>query len=183
MTIPPGTFTFGPQNAELLVHTTRTGAAAKAGHDLTIEITSWTGTLQVGDQSSVTLDADGGSLRVRDGTGGVTPLGDDDKAGISQTIDDEVLKRTAIEYRSSSVRSDGDRLHVSGELKMLGRTIPTNFDLASNGDGHLTGSAIVRQTDLGLKPYSILFGTLKVGDEVRITIDGTLADHEKETHG
>src|SRR5690348_17309918 len=130
MPIPPGTHTFGPDNAELLVHTTRTGAAAKAGHDLTIEIGSWSGTLEVGAESSVTLDADGGSLRVREGTGGMTALGDDDKAGISQTIDEEVLKRTAIEYRSDSVLSDGDRLHVRGELKMLGRTIPTDFDLA-----------------------------------------------------
>jgi hypothetical protein len=183
MPIPAGTHTFGPDNAELLVHTTRTGAAAKAGHDLTIEVTSWRGTLDGGSAPSVSLDADGGSLRVRDGTGGMTALGDDDKSGISQTIDEEVLKRTTIEYRSNAVVSDGDRLHVRGELKMLGKTIPTNFDLARNGDGRLTGSAIVRQSDLGLKPYSILFGTLKVTDEVRITIDADLADHERETHG
>jgi hypothetical protein len=181
--IPPGTHRFGPENAELLVHTTRTGAAAKAGHDLTIEITSWRGTLELRDESSVTLDADGGSLRVRDGSGGMTALGDDDKAGISQTIDEEVLKRTAIGYRSSAVLSDGDRLHVRGELAMLGKTIPTEFDLTFDGDGRVTGSAVVRQTDLGMKPYSILFGTLKVTDEVRITIDAQLADDGKETHG
>jgi hypothetical protein len=173
--LAPGTHTFGPENAELLVHTTRTGAAAKAGHDLTIEITSWNGALKLGEESSVALDADGGSLRVRDGTGGVTALGDDDKAGISRTIDEEILKRTAIEYRSSAVIADGDRLHVRGELAMLGKKIPTDFDVASEGNGRLTGSAIVRQTDLGMKPYSILFGTLKVSDEVRITLDARLS--------
>jgi hypothetical protein len=180
--LAPGTYRFGPENAELLVHTTRTGAAAKAGHDLTIEVTSWRGTLQVGSESSVSLDADGGSLRVRDGTGGMTALGDDDKAGISQTIDEEVLKRSAVEYRSSSIEDDGDRLRVHGNLMMLGKTVPTELELSA-GNGRLTGSAAVRQSDLGMKPYSILFGTLKVTDEVRITIDAKLADHEKETHG
>lgn len=174
MSLPPGTHAFGPENAQLLVRTTRGGAAAKAGHDLTIEITSWRATLEIGEESSVALKADGGSLRVRDGTGGMTALSDDDKAGISQTIDEEVLKRTSVEYRSSAVREDGDRLHVSGELAMLGKTIPTEFDLASDGNGRLTGSAVVRQTDLGLKPYSILFGTLKVSDEVRITLEAKL---------
>jgi hypothetical protein len=174
MELSPGTHTFGPDNATLLVHTTRTGAAAKAGHDLTIEITSWSGTLELaadaGD-SSVALDADGGSLRVVGGTGGVTTLSDDDKAGISQTIDDEVLKRTAIAYRSSSVDIDGDRLHVSGSLQMLGKTLHKDLDLVAADDGGLTGSAVVKQTELGMKPYSILFGTLKVADDVRITID------------
>lgn len=177
MPVAPGTHTFGPDNAELLVNTTRTGAAAKAGHDLTIEIASWTGTLTIGENgaaSSVALDADGGSLRVREGHGGVTVLGDDDKTGISKTIDDEVLKRTPIEYRSSSVVGDGDRLHVRGDLVMLGRTIPTELELTVNGGERLTGSATVKQTDLGLKPYSILFGTLKVADEVRITLDAKL---------
>jgi hypothetical protein len=174
MALSSGTYTFGPQNASLLVHTTRTGAAAKAGHDLTIEITSWSGTLQLdGDEGSVALEADGGSLRVLDGTGGVTSLSQDDKAGISQTIDDEVLKRTAITYRSSRVQAAGDRLRVSGELTLLGKTLPKELELDAD-DGRLTGSAVVTQTELGMKPYSILFGTLKVSDEVRITIDAKL---------
>jgi hypothetical protein len=181
MPISPGRHHFGPDNAQLLVHTTRTGAAAKAGHDLTIEVASWSGTLEVGgngDQSSVSVDADGGSLRVREGSGGVTPLGDDDRAGITKTIDDEILKRTSIAFRSRSVEPDGDRLHVHGELQMLGKTIPTEFELITSDDGRLTGAATVRQTDLGRKPYSILFGTLKVTDEVRVTIDAELQSKE-----
>ncbi len=174
MSLKPGKHAFGPENAELLVHTTRTGAAAKAGHDLEIEVTSWSATIDVGedpDQTTVALSADGGSLRVREGRGGIQSLGDDDKASIRQSIDEEVLKRTPIEFRSGTVEAsaDGDRLRVHGTLEALGRTVPTEFDLAT-ANGKLTGEAIVKQTDLGLKPYSILFGTLKVADEVRITI-------------
>jgi polyisoprenoid-binding protein YceI len=179
MPFSSGTHTLGPQAAELLVHTRRTGAAAKAGHDLVIEVTSWTGTLEVGQdasQSSVSLSADGGSLRVREGTGGIQSLGDEDKENISKTIDDEVLKRSAVEFHSTAVERDpaGKRLRVQGELELLGQRRPVQFDLTSS-DGKLKGSATVKQSDWGIKPYSILFGTVKVADEVVVTIEGNLA--------
>ena len=41
-------------------------------------------------------------MRVREGSGGMTSLGDDDKANIEQTIDEEVLKGTSIEFRSTA---------------------------------------------------------------------------------
>ena len=48
MTIQAGTYKLGPDNASLVVETGRTGAAAKAGHDLTIDVTSWEATLEIG---------------------------------------------------------------------------------------------------------------------------------------
>ena len=41
-------------------------------------------------------------------------------------------------------------------------------------DGRLTGTATVKQTDWGMKPYTALFGTLKVADEVEVAIDAGL---------
>jgi polyisoprenoid-binding protein YceI len=174
---PSGTHTFGPQNAELLVRTGRSGAASKAGHDLLIEVTSWSGTLECGDdpsRSSVALSADGGSFRVREGTGGIQPLSDEDKEGISKTIDDEVLKHSAIEFRSTAVEADSDsrQLRVQGELELMGQRRPLQFELTIGEGGELTGSATVKQSDWGMKQYSILFGTIKVADEVQVTIAG-----------
>ena len=86
------------------MRTGRTGAAAKAGHNLLIHVTAWEATLDGRRRrraSSSTADAT--SLRVREGTGGMQALGDDDKANIEQTIDDEVLKRKAIAFRSTAV--------------------------------------------------------------------------------
>ena len=51
MPITEGLHKFGPANAELTVHTARTGAAAKAGHDLVIEVTAWEATLEIGKDS------------------------------------------------------------------------------------------------------------------------------------
>jgi polyisoprenoid-binding protein YceI len=163
--------TFGPDNARLTIRTARTGAASKAGHDLLIEVGSWQAALDPEGEPALTLTADARSLRVLEGTGGVKSLDEDDKANIAKTIDDEVLKGCSIEFRSNRVdhRPDGT-LAVTGELELGGRRGPVEFDL-SNRDGRLNGEAVVKQTAFGIKPYSALFGTLKVADEVRIGID------------
>jgi polyisoprenoid-binding protein YceI len=176
MLITPGTHTLGPDAGTLLVKTGRKGAAAKAGHDLSIEVTSWSATIEAGADSGQTrleLTAEAGSLRVRNGSGGMQSLGDDDKDNIRQTIDDEVLRGTAIAFRSTAVRTsdDGSRLSVDGELELFGRANPIAFELEVRSDGRLSGSATVKQSDWGMKPYSALFGALKVADEVVVAID------------
>jgi polyisoprenoid-binding protein YceI len=172
-----GTYRLGPGDGTLSIHTGRTGAAAKAGHDLVIEVTAWEGTLRVGDDpadTSVELEADATSLHVREGSGGMQSLGDDDKASIRTTIHDDVLKGRAIAFRSTAVTGADGQLTVQGELTLAGTTRPLAFDLAVGDDGRLSGAAVVKQTDWGMKPYSTLFGALKVADEVRVEIDAAL---------
>jgi polyisoprenoid-binding protein YceI len=174
VSIPTGTYRLGPADGSLFVRTGRTGAAAKAGHDLVIDVTSWEATFEVGEDTRVELDADGASLRVREGAGGMQALDDDDKASIQATIDDEVLKREQITFRSTSVEIAGDRIRVEGELTLVGESRPVGFDVRVGADGALSGSAVVKQTDWGIKPYSTLFGALKVADEVEIVFDASL---------
>jgi polyisoprenoid-binding protein YceI len=172
-----GTYRLGPDDGTLSIHTGRTGAAAKAGHDLLIEVTAWQGTLRVGDDpadTSVELEADATSLQVREGSGGLQSLGDDDKANIRTTIDDDVLEGRPIAFRSTAVTGADGHLTVQGELTLAGTTRPLAFDLAVDDDGRLSGAAVVKQTDWGMKPYSTLFGALKVADEVRVEIDAAL---------
>ncbi len=179
MSIPVGTYRLGPENGTLSVRTSRTGAVAKAGHDLLIHVTVWEATLEVGEdpgQTSIVLDADPKSLHVREGTGGMKSLDDDDKASIRETIDDEILKGQAVEFRSTSVRpaADGGGMSVEGELKLVGTTRPIALDVTVGGDGRLSGRVIVKQSDWGIKPYSALFGALKVADEIELAIDVSL---------
>ena len=157
----------GPDNARLTVRTGRAGAAAKAGHDLLIEVTRWHGKL---DDGAVELEADSRSLRVLEGSGGISPLDDDDKAGITQTIDEEILKGTPIVFRSSSVHPRGGGLEVRGDLELAGARRPVDFMLDVGGDGSVAGSAQLKQTDWGIKPFSALFGTLKVADVVEVKV-------------
>ena len=162
---------FGPDNGSLKLRTGRTGGAAKAGHDLVIEVESWQATLDPEAQPALTLTADSRSLRVLEGSGGLKSLTDSDKGDIKKTIDKEVLKGCAIEFRSSEVQTTAGGLSVSGELTLNGKQAPVTFDLAVGDDGHVTGNAKVAQTAFGMKPYSALFGALKVADEIDIEID------------
>jgi len=163
---------YGPDNASLRIRTGRTGGAAKAGHDLLIEVESWQATLDREAQPALTLTADSRSLRVLEGTGGLKSLSESDKADIKKTIDKEVLKGGPIEFRSTEVTEGaGGDLSVRGELSLGGKQAPVAFDLATGDGGRMTGSATVTQSAHGIKPYSALFGALKVADEVRIEIE------------
>jgi hypothetical protein len=166
-----GTHELGPDNARLTVRTERTGAVAKAGHDLLLVVQAWEGTLALGDTPSVSLVAESKTFKVLEGSGGVQALGDDDKANIEQTIDDEVLHKRKIKFNSTDVQVDGDRITVTGDLRMNMNTNPVTFDLAVGDDGRVSGSAVVKQSDWGLTPYTALFGALKVADEVVVGIE------------
>lgn len=180
MSTHTGTYTLDPSAASLKVWTGKEGKAAKAGHNLEIEVSDWSATLSLGDspeETALTLTANSRSLRVLAGSGGMQKLGDDDRANVDQTIDDEVLKGGEITFKSTGVHGvDGTHdLHVHGDLTLLGKTAPVAFTLAIQPDDEITGEALIKQTDFGMKPYSALFGTLKVKDEVRVTFEGKLS--------
>jgi polyisoprenoid-binding protein YceI len=178
VSIQSGTHRLGPDNATLSVRTRRAGAAAKAGHDLLLRVRSWDATLVVGEdhaETSMRLSADSTSLHVVEGTGGIQELRDDDVANIEQTIDDEVLRRRDIEFTSTRVGPSGDgRLHAEGRLTLAGETAPIGFDLKVGDDGSLEARAVVTQTDWGVKPYTALWGALKVADDVEVMLQGHL---------
>lgn len=182
MQIPTGTYELGPEHAKLMVHTRKAGAASKAGHNLLIDVNSWNTTIEAPEDpasTSLQLSVDSSSLDVREGKGGIQALGDDEKASIKQTIAEEILKGGTIEFHSTSVEpgADGGPLQVHGELNLLGTRRPFTFELSVTDDGHVTGTARLKQTDFGIKPYSALFGTLKVVDEVEVEFDGRLPRH------
>jgi polyisoprenoid-binding protein YceI len=172
VTIAAGSHRIGPEGGSLVVKTYREGLAAKAGHDLVIEVTRWQATIDSGART-VELTADPRSLEVREGVRGVKPLTDRDRGEIRANIDDKVLGGQPIEFRSSAVRMpDGPgRLAVEGELTMAGGTRPVTAQLDVGGDGRVTGTIVLAQSAWGIKPYRGLMGALKVRDEVEIVVD------------
>jgi hypothetical protein len=166
--------TLGPGQATLTVRTGKGGAAAIAGHNLLMEVTSWSATLTLGDEAALELTADSRSFKILEGSGGIQSLGDDDKANIEQTIDDEVLKGGTLEFRSTGIKQEDGRLRIEGELNLLGTRRALTFEITIGDDGHVAGEATLKQSDWGIKPYSALFGTLKVADELKVAIDGRL---------
>ena len=158
--------TIGPEHGSLLVKTYREGVAAKAGHDLVLEVTRWEATLGDG---AAELTADPRSLEVREGLRGVKPLTDRDRGEIRRNIDEKVLRGQPIAFRGRAVESAG-RLAVEGELTMAGSTRPLAAELA-NEDGRVTGTVTLRQSDWGIKPYRGLMGALKVRDDVEVVFE------------
>src|SRR5205807_930217 len=182
-------YKFGPSGGKLWVKTDRGGVAFLVGKDLTIEVTSWEGKLDVGDDPSdtrVELTADGGSLKVTDGTGGPVTLTDLDKKSLSKTINEKVLEGTEIKFRSETARpsDDGSCIDVTGELEMFDEKTSLEFRLTieqeadedsdAEREQRISGRALFKQTEVGLKPHSTLLGLLRARDQVEVTFEGKL---------
>ena len=77
----------------------------------------------------------------------------------------EMLKCADIAFRSTSI--DGSR--VQGELTIGSTTKPIEFELEADG-GSVSATIAVTQSKWGMKPYSALFGALKVHDDVVVAL-------------
>jgi polyisoprenoid-binding protein YceI len=179
MALTSGTYVIGPDNGTLLVRTAREGAAAKMGHDLTLEPARWSAevVMDAGDlsRSRVTATVDAGSLLVRDARGGAMPLTDKQRVEIIDNIRDKVLmtsRHPQITFQSTAITGDVTGATVSGDVTIAGATRPSRLRLTAGPDpDRVAGMATIVQSDHGIKPYSALLGALKVRDAVEIEID------------
>jgi polyisoprenoid-binding protein YceI len=173
-----GRYEFGSDTGRLVLRTFRTGLGARAGHDLVIEVTSWQGSAQVDGPTSgsVQVSVEVDSFRVREGTGGVKPLTDSDRADILRTIREKILhtpRYPRIEFRSTRVGGDRESLDVEGELTIHGTTRPWSLRVQLN-DGQVRAAGRVTQSWWGVKPYQAFLGALKLRDEVDVELTATL---------
>jgi hypothetical protein len=172
-----GSFQLGPDAGRVVIKTGRAGVAAKAGHDLTIEVTRWSARVEIpaddaGGVTAATVAAelDLGSLEVREGTGGVKPLTDGDRGQIKKTMAGILGDGTASFASSRITRAEAGG-QVEGTLTIKGRAQPARLQVAEPGPGRYAGTATVLQSAFGIKPYSGFFGALKLSDEVRIEFE------------
>jgi polyisoprenoid-binding protein YceI len=174
MAIQAGSHSIGPSNGTVKIKTGREGAAAKAGHDLVLEATSWDGTVEIGDSPSVTLNVDPGSIEVVSGTGGAKPLGDKDKADIKKSMTGKVLGSSKISFASKDVKVDNGSMNVSGDLNVAGSSNSINVPLTVGDDGTVRGTITLSQSDFGIKQFKALMGALKVSDSVEVELEAQL---------
>jgi polyisoprenoid-binding protein YceI len=180
MDVDDGRYRLGPASGQLLVKTTRTGLGARAGHDLTIEVTRWHAEVIIDaahpSASSASVDVDADSLEVREGSGGIKPLTDSDRAQIKTTILQKVLhtgRHPAITFRSGRIEGTAEAFTVDGDLTITGVTQPVTVHGGLVG-GRVQGSATIVQTRWGIRPYTGFFGALKLSDEVRVEFGADL---------
>jgi polyisoprenoid-binding protein YceI len=170
-------------DGQLTVMTAVAGPASRVGHRLTIAM-GWHGTVEWADEPvAVELTADVGSLEVLRGDGGATPLSGPEKALVRlnalKSLD--AVRFPHIRFRSDEVERAADGYRLVGTLEIHGVTRDHTMDLTVE---HLDDSVRVsaqdslRQSDFGIKPYSMMMGALKVADEVRVCFDAELAPRE-----
>jgi polyisoprenoid-binding protein YceI len=162
----------------VVLKTGRQGLAARAGHDLTVEITRWSAQVQVpGDDAggitaaTVKADFDLGSLEVREGTGGAKPLSDRDRAEIKKQMSSILGTGTASFASTKIVRFGSSGGAVEGTFTLNGQSEPVRLQVSEPQPGRYRGSATVVQSGLGLKPYVGFFGALKLKDEVGVEFE------------
>jgi polyisoprenoid-binding protein YceI len=174
MGIQSGSHEIGPSNGSLKIKTKREGAAAKAGHDLVLDAKSWSGTVEVGDNTSIELSVDSSSIEIESGSGGAKPLTDKDKADIKKSMDDKVLGGSDITFKSTEASLDGGSGSAKGDLSIAGSSDTVNVPLNVGDDGTVKASITLSQSDFGIKQFKALMGALKVSDAVEVEIEAKL---------
>jgi polyisoprenoid-binding protein YceI len=173
-----GTYELGPGAGELLVRTRRDGLAARAGHDLVLELKHWSAQLVIGESSSLAATLDARSLAVRSGTGGLKPLDDRDMAEITKNVAQKVLRsdrHPEITFSSTSVAAGAQGLEVEGDLRICGVAKPVRFTVAlDEAPKAVTMHVTLVQSDWDIRPFSAFAGALKVADAVEVSARATL---------
>jgi polyisoprenoid-binding protein YceI len=137
----------------------------------------WSKSTPVSAQLSVDVD----SLEVLRGEGGLTPLSGPEKI----LVRSNALRQLGaagypqIRFDANSIEHNQDGYRLAGKLQIHGETRPHVVDLRTEdlgGRWRLKAQTVVRQSDFGVKPYSLVMGSVKVADEVTISFT---AQHER----
>jgi len=177
-----GRLRLGAERGRIALLTTRDGLAAQAGHDLTIEVTRWSGELEVADDltpARLTVRADMNSLAVREGTGGVKPLTDRDRREIAVTARRLLGADRQPEVTFSASRFEPDHNGggvMYGMLNLNTVSRPLKLTVRKMGAAAYRATGSVRQSEFGIKPYTAFLGVLRVSDPVSIVVDVELPD-------
>ena len=83
----------------------------------------------------------------------------------------DVKQYPDITFVSTAIQQvSADRWTVTGRLAIHGTTKPTTFAVARQ-DGRYRGTVLLKQSEFGIRPISIVGGTVKVKDELKVEFD------------
>ncbi|HVN44194.1 MAG TPA: YceI family protein [Steroidobacteraceae bacterium] len=181
-----------PQASLLTILVYRAGPLASAGHNHVIASHDMSGTFYVVPgilQSSFELHVPAATLTVDEaGLRAQQPAADfpaDVSAGAKEGTRHNMLGAALLDaehypeitLRSLQLEPAGDATpatvrarvesSVRGQLRTF--TLPVHYALSGNGMLEATGAIELRQTELGLTPFSAMLGALQVQDEMHIS--------------
>jgi hypothetical protein len=177
----PGQYSVDSNGSELRLLVYRAGPLANLGHNHVMVDRAVTGRVQIGadvpsSSFSLRLRADGFEVddaQSRREEGGDFPgeIPEDAKAATRRNMLGGALLDAGeypdITVKSLSLTGTLEALNADLEISAAGRTSRISVPLTLRGDAHhltAAGSMELRQTALGLSPYSLLHGALQVQD-------------------
>lgn len=163
-------------DGELLLGTGVRGRAARMGHRLTIAMTRWHATVSWAgsEPATVQLVVETDSFEVLRGEGGVKGLSGPEKAIVrSNALKSlDASRFPEIRFAAGAIHKTDDGYRLIGELEVRGKSRDHVVELRTEdlGDAwRMTTESTVRQTDYGIKPYSLLMGSVQVADDVSVS--------------
>ena len=170
------TWTLDASDGELLIRTGVTGRAARMGHRLTIAMTRWQAAVNWSGAEPVSaeLTVDVDSFDVLRGEGGVKGLSGPEKVLVKsnamKSLDSG--RYPEIRFAADHITETDDGYRLSGKLHIKGKSRDHVIDLRTEdlGDSwRMSAESSVRQSDYGVKPYSLLMGSMQVTDDVSVS--------------
>ena len=165
-------------DGSLTVRTGVSGGAAKVGHSLLISMDVWRAEVGIvgGQPVSVSVDVEVDSLAVQEGTGGLRPLSGLDREMIhgNAVRSLKAKQHPRIGFRSTSLRRHGDAVDIAGVLTIAGETrdVATVLQVRESAESVAVSASVpIVQSDFQIKPYSLMFGQLRVSDEVEVHLE------------
>ena len=152
------------------------------GHRLTIAMTRWRATVYWADSRPVSaeLAVETDSFEVLRGDGGVKGLSGTEKTLVrSNALKSLTASRfPQIRYIADAIEKADDGYHLTGALHIRGESRDHVIDVRTEdlGDSwRIAVDSTIRQSDYGIKPYSLLMGSIQVADEVSLTFSAVRA--------
>lgn len=175
-------WTLTASEGELLICTGVEGRAARMGHRLTIAMTRWEATVAWAAAEPVTaeLTVEVDSFEVLSGEGGVKGLSGPEKVLVKSNAMKslDAGRYPEIRFAADTIDKTDDGYRLTGKLHIRGKSRKHVIDLRTEdlGDSwRMSVESGVRQTDYGVKPYSLLMGSVRVADEVAVSFTGVHA--------
>lgn len=176
-------WTLDASDGELLIRTGVTGRAARMGHRLTIAMKSWQATVgwagaePVSAQLAVEVD----SFEVLRGEGGVKGLSGPEKALVKSNALKSLNagRYPEIRFTADTIDKTDEGYRLTGKLHIRGKSRKHVIDLRTedlSGAWQMSAESSVRQTEYGVKPYSLLMGSVRVADEVSVSFTAVHAE-------
>jgi YceI-like protein len=186
-----GEYRIDSSASELRLLVYRAGPLANLGHNHVMVNRAVTGLMQIGtdvpaSSFSLSVRAEGfviDDAQARQEEGGDFPgeVPEDAKAGTRRNMLSAAVLNAAefpdITVKSASLSGTLNELNADLEISAAGHTSRISVPLSLQGDAHhliAAGSMELRQTALGLTPYSLMHGALQVQDAMQLKFQITV---------